>query len=209
MKYEEYIYLDPPRPENAIMQGSLERYEKLGYWAQFKKNGTCSIIYVPPKGQEPFAKTRHSNDPDHKAWQFTEHSLLQFRKLQDKHWHVFTAELLHSKGNGIRDTNYLHDVLVFESEYMLGSQFEFRQELLAEIFDVKKHKKTTSHYVVDAHTWVARNYHPGDDYEHLFKEELGPEDEGLVLKNPHGILTTKKNSNWQVKCRKAHANYGF
>lgn len=205
--FTSYMYIEPPRPENVVMPGSLGKYEKLKWVAQVKKNGTRSVVFVPPKGQEPFAKTRHPEDPEHKAWPgFSAKSVHQFKKMQDDKWHVFDTELMHSKGFGIRDTHYIHDVLVFEGVYLLGKSMIERQEILHECFDVKKHQQTQSHYVIDSNTWVARNHRMG--FRKLF-DNLKEEDEGLVLKNPRGLLTTRHNSYWMAKCRRAHENFGF
>lgn len=54
LRYEKYLYLYPPRPEKAIPPdgfGSvpdLSTYERMGYSAQIKKNGTCNVIAVAP-----------------------------------------------------------------------------------------------------------------------------------------------------------------
>jgi hypothetical protein len=207
MKYEDYQYIEPPKAENAVMAGSLFFYEKRGWIAQVKKNGTSSVVFVPPKWEsaKPMARTRHG-DEEHKAWAFTDKSIRIFEELRDERWSVFCCELMHSKGHGLRDTNYIHDVLVWDGEYLLGKTLEFRQDLLSQIFMTDKLRGPQSHYVVDSNTWVARNHRMG--FKKLF-ERLTNEDEGLVLKNPHGVLTTKGNSNWLVKCRKLSENYGF
>jgi hypothetical protein len=184
MKYDSYVYLLPPRAERAVMPTTLGFYQGRGWVAQVKKNGTNSVIFVPPNG-EVFAKTRHADDPDHKAWSFTDGSRGAFDSVRTPGWSVYNAELMHSKGNGIRDTNYIHDVLVYDGEYLLGKTYQYRHDLLMKIFSVRKLKGPESHHVVDAHTWVAKNHTSG--FKPLF-DRLGNEDEGLVLKNPLGTL---------------------
>lgn len=46
MKYTEYEYLWPPRPERKVPPTTHAFYQKRGYWAQVKKNGTCTVIFA-------------------------------------------------------------------------------------------------------------------------------------------------------------------
>jgi hypothetical protein len=207
IKYEAYAYIAPPRAETKIMEAMLGFYEKRGWIAQIKKNGTNSVIYVPPKSVgRPFAKTRHAEDPEHKVWQFTEKSIAAFEEIQGSRWYVFNAELMHSKGHGYRDTNYVHDILVHDGRYMLGTTVAGRQTLLRKIFGVIDLKGPRSHYVYNDNTWIVKNHTNG--FQRLFGQ-LENEDEGLVLKNPEGLLTTRDNGSWAVKCRHPHKNFGF
>jgi len=204
-EYNAYTYLSPPRAESAVMAASLRFYETRGWLAQVKKNGTNSVIFVPPVGK-PFAKTRHEKDPEHKLWAFTDDSIKVFEAARTKGWSVFNAELLHSKGNGIYDTNYIHDVLVYDGQYLLGKSYIERYQLLQKIFKVRKKTQSQSHYIIDNNTWLAKNHAIG--FKVLFNR-LTNEDEGLVLKNPNGILSIRNNAEWTVKCRLPHKNFGF
>jgi hypothetical protein len=217
MKFDRYRYLSPPRPETKIMPETLDSGIYRNWICQVKKNGTCSVIYVPPKG-EPFAKTRHEKDPEHKVWAFSERSAGSFIGARTKGWSVYVAELMHSKGNGIRDTNYIHDVLVYDGEYLIGKTYEERHTLLLKAFRVtsKYHgiPGPVSHVEVDDNTWIARNFRcePKTICEKGFSKlfgMLGKEDEGVVLKNPKGVLLTRNNDSWQIKSRRPHDNYGF
>lgn len=203
MEYKSYSYITPPRAEGKVAPATLPFYEQKGWIAQCKKNGTNSVIFVPPS-EKIFAKTRHNDD--HKAWKFTEGSSKIFDETRNAGWNVFNAELMHSKGNGFRDINYLHDVLVWNGEYLIGKTYQERFELLQNIFcDIKD--ETHSHYVINDHTWLAKNFKA--DFSKLFHSLTNNEDEGLVLKNPKGKLELRDNTGWLVKCRKFHKNYGF
>lgn len=205
-------FLEPPRPTNVVAPEMLKFYETRGWWGQVKKNGTCSVIYVPPKGvkADPWAHTRHRDDPRHKAWQFTEQSMRAFKDVQSKApngWTVFVAELLHSKGTGTKDTNYVHDVIMFNGTPMYGKTLAFRQELLGHIFRTMDKKGPTSHVVYDSNTWVAKCIQ--GRFKAIYSGLTSVEDEGLVLKNPTSVLSVRGNEGWQVKCRKATKNYGM
>jgi len=207
MRYDSYRYIEPPRAEAKVMEVTLDFYEKRKWLAQVKKNGTNSVIYVPPKFEgRPFAKTRHPEDPDHKVWEFSQASIKAFTDIQGKSWHVFNVELLHSKGNGIRDTNYVHDVLVYAGTYLVGSTVQQRQDILQHLFDTQSLKGPNSHLEVNKNTWIVKNHKRS--FRNLFAR-LENEDEGLVLKNPEGKLLIKDNASWAVKCRHPNKNLGF
>lgn len=212
MKYERFEYLWPPRPNSkrAVPPSGpmgLSFYEKRGWVGQYKKNGTCNLIAVSPD-KKLVTMNRHKED--HKLWNPTPGSSAAFKKLPGKGWYVFVAELLHSKVPGIRDTNYIFDVLVADGKYLVGTTFEERQEILADLFP-KHRSETESHRVIDDHTWVAKLLR--GNFEEIFNRLHRPEDEGLVLKNPKGKLELcsreSTNTLWQVKCRRPHKNFSF
>jgi hypothetical protein len=204
------IYLFPPRPENAIAANQLDDYEhNRGFVAQVKKNGTSNVIIVDPD-RAVRCYTRHNTE--HKAWALTEQSGARFRTLPGNGWYVFAAELLHSKTRGIKDTNYIYDIIVNNGEYLVGSEFIDRQNMLKRIFLRRKNiKQTYSHYVLDFNTWLAVVHEHG--FYDLFKTLVNPEDEGLVLKEPHSKLAfcgrPENNRGWQVKCRRPDISPNF
>jgi hypothetical protein len=177
-------------------------YEKKGFWAQKKKNGTCTVIFA--KGKQVIFKTRH--DDDHKLWTPTVEHTRFFQGSNN--WNVYVAELLHSKvTNGPKNQLYVFDKIVHEGEQLVGSTFEERQEMLADefpgVFEGNQYR---------VHDYVSRAHNFKTDFAKLFTT-LKPEDEGLVLKDPKAVLRAcmKQDSNnkWQVKCRIATKNYSF
>lgn len=210
MRYDDYSYLWPPRPDQAVLPTMLPALERQGYAAQIKKNGTCSVIAVTPdKGI--IAKNRHKED--HKLWSPDLNKMSAFRALPGKGWYVFVAELIHSKVPGLRDINYIHDVLVFDGEYLVGMTQAERHAKLVALFNAEKFPQTYSHWVIDEYTWVARQFTKGDDFKAIYDNLDKPEDEGIVLKLPTkrlGICAKEKSNNaGMLKSRKAHKNYSF
>lgn len=205
MKYARYSILYPPRPEHAIPPAGVGRLEGT-HFAQVKLNGTCSIITVDPEG-ELYFHNRHGEK--HKAWKPDLSKLGAFSKL--KGWHVFVAELMHSKVEGMRDINYVHDVIVANGRYMTGKSALARQDVLASLFPNTKDEGDISHTVIDRHTWLARNHMQG--FKELYDALDRPEYEGLVLKDREtGLklpMREKSNAGQQVKARKTHKNYSF
>lgn len=203
MKYDKFTYIYPPRAESAIPFNLLKAYQRKNWIAQVKKNGTNSVIFVSPS-KEVFAMGRHNNE--HKQWSFTPETAAIFKALPGNGWYVLNAELLHSKVAGLRDINYIHDILVEDGEYLIGSTYAQRYARLLMLFLHDKTVKTPSHFVLDKHTWLARNH---DNFLELFDSLSQSEDEGIVLKNMLGRLAPKDNSGWTVKCRKFHPNFAF
>lgn len=207
-RYESFSYLWPPRPDNAIGPKMLTTYESMGYVAQFKKNGTCSVIAVAPD-KTITAMNRH--DETHKAWSVTPASAAAFLTLPGSGWYVFAAELLHNKvTDGPRDTNYIFDVLVADGEYLTGKTFDERMAILADIFPASIDEED-SHRVITPNTWVAKTI--TKRLKPTFDALVRPEDEGLVIKDPEAVLKhctrPTSNNDWQVKVRRPHKNFSF
>jgi len=214
MDFNDYSYLWPPRPDNKIAQGMLNFYEKQGFWAQAKRNGTCTVIFA--KGKQVIFKTRHNDG--HKKWSPTPEHVQFFRGHSD--WNVYVAELLHSKTPHIKNQLFIFDKIVADGKQLVGTTLAERQELLTNEWEpiLDEPLQTRVHDNVS----IAKNFK--GDFVTLFnqmaaekkvKDELGEnyENEGLVLKNPKAVLSPcfKQDSNnkWQVKCRLPHKNYSF
>ena len=185
---------------------SIPMMEKLGYWAQKKKNGTCTVIFT--HGNEVIFKQRRE-EQDHIAWSpKAEH--LEFFGSLSPHWNVFNAELLHSKGPAIKDELFIFDILVHEGVYLVGKTFAERMQILSDMFKAKW-KDEGDKYRVHKHVTIAKTYSGG--FKGLF-DNLGPLDEGLVFKLPKGKLQPcvkeDSNSSTMQKCRHPKAKtYSF
>ncbi len=208
MIYTEAKFLYPPRPVHKILPGLLDYYENRGWWGQIKKNGTCSILGVGPAG-EIYTQGRHGED--HKLWKPTDSSLRPFKNTANGKWRVFVVEVMDAKTPGIRDTIYVHDIIVNNGKTLVGTTFAERQKLLRKIF-ANRTKGGLGYEKVTDKVWLAILIKGG--FQAIFDSITDPKvDEGLVLKDPNGKLKPMwregANSGWQVKCRKATKNYGF
>lgn len=209
MKYDHYSYLWAPRPETAINSRHLGEMEKRGYIAQTKMNGTLSLIFVAPD-KSIITRTRH-NEP-HKQWEATPDVMKAFTELPGDGWYVFVSELLHNKTKHIKEVNYLHDILVNNGEYLVGSTQQARQDILLDLFLAGNEDETMTHTIVNPNLWLTIEYESG--FKELFDSLADrPECEGLVLKDPKARLQycMRANSNVKgmVKCRKTTKNYSF
>lgn len=214
MEYINYEFLFPPRPETALPSSLLKMYERKGWIAQFKKNGTGGTIAISPDKQFT-CKTRHGDN--HKLWQIDNYIKGELIRLfPEKCWIYLICEVMHSKTKTVKNTIYIHDILVFNNEFLFDTTFIERQEkILNPHLKDKAISETISHYVCDkaGQIWFAKLHDQG--FSGLF---FGIEDqtidEGLVLKNPQGKLAScnkevNRNKIWQVKFRHAKKNYSF
>jgi hypothetical protein len=224
MQYTKPDFLYPPRPENAVASGMLAFYEKRGWWAQVKKNGDCCVILT--NGRDVVFKTRHGDDVG--RWSPTKDILNFFggQKTAGK-WNVYVAELLHSHGTLLKNNLYIFDTIVRDGIQLVGTTFASRQEILAEQtaqwreqFDKDWVQVSGGQVLTEDSTRVhpnvsvAKNITSG--FGKLFKEiseAAIPDDEGLVLKNPKGILQPcfrqTANDGWMVKVRRPNKNLSF
>lgn len=209
--YDAYRYLFPPRPgsRQAVPAEYLPLYEAQGWQSQYKKNGTCNVIFVPPERDHIIFKDRYGED--HKMWTPNARAEQAFLALPGNGWCVLVAELLNNKiKDGTRNTNYVFDILVDNGTYLLGETFAQRQDRLYGLFD-EFSGEAYSHYVVDANTWVAKTFVEG--FGAMFVGIDDPEDEGVVLKDPNAGLEScmraSSNRLWSRKCRKVHKNFAF
>jgi hypothetical protein len=202
--FNDYSYLWPPRPKKAIPEALLTFYENRGFWAQVKKNGTCTVIFA--RGRDVIFKTRHNDD--HKMWSPTPEHVRFFQG--NSNWNVYVAELIHSKTPTVKNQLYLFDKIVDEGVHLVGTTFEERQLILQSQWEGNlepdKHQTRITDYIS-----VAENI--GDRFAEVFTSLKNPEDEGLVLKNPtaklQACMKQTANENWQVKCRISTKNYSF
>jgi hypothetical protein len=223
MEYKDFGYLYPPRPENAIPSGLINSFEKRGWWGQIKKNGACTVIFT--NGKEVIFKTRHADD--HKLWEPTP-EILQFfaGKKRAGKWNVYVAELLHNKvSGGLKNHLYIFDKIVHDGVQLVGTTFEHRQKILQkQIPSWAKEWLTWTDGTIcefwdrtDVHenVSVAKSFTSGLKfaYDRIAERNDNPEDEGLVLKNPTGILkpcfSQSANDGWMVKVRLPKKNFGF
>lgn len=201
-QYTEYRYLFPPRPETKIARPMLGFYERRGYAAQKKKNGTCTMIFA--RGDDVIFKTRHNDD--HKLWVPKIDHINFFRG--SKHWNVYVAELLHSKvAGGPKDQLYIFDQLIRDGVSLVGKSFDNRYSVMRAAFGGTEED---DQYRIANRITLAKCFHT--NFEALFNN-LKKEDEGLVLKDPQAPLKPcfkpDSNKSWQAKCRIASSNYSF
>lgn len=202
MNYLNYQYLFPPRPESKIAKTMLGFYQKRGYVAQKKKNGTCTVVFA--KDDKVIFKTRHNDD--HKLWVPQKDHIEFFQGSEG--WNVYVGELLHSKvAGGPRNQLYLFDQLVSNGKSLVGTRFGDR---MSNMMKEMPGEAESDQFRIAERITFAKCFSGG--FTTLF-DTLGKEDEGLVLKDPNALLKAclkpDANKAWQVKCRIPATNYSF
>jgi len=229
LEYRDYAYLWPPRPETKSPPGMIPFYQRMGWQAQVKKNGSCTLVFV--RADDVIFKTRHNDD--HRQWAPSpEHKRFFANGRSD--WDVYVGELLHSKINPadtkscVRNHLYLFDIIVDRGYQLVGTTFAARQQILQSRWE--KLEDGFDHSVVHKSAplpgapsqplvSVAKTFTGG--FTELWKrinemngaKRVRPEDEGLVFKDPKAALRAcfkgDSNSGWQAKIRVPHKNYPF
>lgn len=207
MNFLEWQYLYPPRPENAILPGMVGFYEKRGWVAQIKCNGTANIF--GSNGTTFKAMNRHNED--HKAWAPSSATSDLLVRASKGKWLVVVAELMHNKVPGIKNVNYINDILVYEGKLLYETTFAERLKLLDKIFLPFKTGEQQFYHELGPHWWLAKTL--TTNFKQTFDGLVKPEHEGLVFKDPAAKLKMcsrpAANVSWQIKVRHPTKNYGF
>lgn len=217
--YTKFSYFYPPRPETPIAPCALDGRGAQGLHAQVKKNGTRNLVFIAPPGETipgqsltiggRQIQTWNRHKDRHKTWKETPAALELLVQHADG-WTVFDTELLNARTRDVKDKIYVFDMLVYAGQHLTGTTCAQRWELLAEIFaDCKPIGETESHFILNEHVWLAKVHETG--LTDLYQRAIAlPENEGLVLKDPNGVLASGSsiinNTSWQVKCRRPEAS---
>lgn len=209
MEYGKFRYLFPPRPEVKAPASTIKTYEKMGMWGQPKLNGSCSLLFT--NGEEVVFMNRH-----HERFS---RELLDKEELKSLHngkgWTVLVGEYMNKSQRGpdrkIFNAKFvIFDILVHEGEYLIGSTFRERQELLDRIYISSPYDEWLDK--ISENIYRVHNFKDSSEkrWKDLVKIEMY---EGMVFKKPEGRLGTgysvANNTGWQVKVRKPTKNYSY
>jgi ATP-dependent DNA ligase len=218
MRYDQFKYLYPPRPEYKTPPHTLEKYDDGQYIAQPKYNGSACLVFT--NGDELHVYNRHKK-PLAKFSPF-----IPFRSLAKSNaWYVYAGEYLNKGKRGEmgeieRDKFVIWDLLVWDGEYLIGQTMAERLKLLEKIYPC--HRAVVSgnrlemyeHLCCTEHDGIYKAPTYGAGFDYLY-QELAKIDlyEGLVLKKLDAKLSfgfqEKNNNDWQIKCRKETKLYNF
>lgn len=212
MNYNSFRYIFPPRPKNAIPDSDLNFWDNGSLLAQPKLNGSNCVIFT--NGEKLMVMNRHSQYMTNVDIQRQE--ILDLFKGDIGKWMVLNGEYLNkSKQDENRQTfNHklvIFDILVYNSDYLVGKTFQERINLLDELYGQKDSEKS---YLYS----ISNNVYRVKSFENGFKsiyDQLTPIDliEGLVLKRKNARLeignTENNNIKSQLKARKPTKLYKF
>lgn len=214
-EYNSYHYLYPPRPEAKINPRIIDLYDKGEFLAQPKYNGSCAVIFI--NGDTGFYKimNRH-NEPFSKS-KIKLDEIDLGAAYRGKGWIVLCGELLNKSKKGEDGKVFNHklilwDILVYNSEYLVGSTFAERMVLLDKLYPTKGKENKHLLNIGIKGVYKAPVYTTGFSklYAELIKTDMY---EGMVMKRKNAPLqiayTEANNTSWQIKARKPEKNYKF
>lgn len=221
MRYDNYMYLFPPRPIQTTHNTELSKYDNGMFLAQPKYNGDCCNIFINES-------TLHVMNR-HKSPITSNYSDVDFRGMYmatgGNGWLVISGEFLNKNKSGENGQPFnlkfvIWDILVWNGDYLLGTTFLDRVRLLEQLFpcsqmrvskkefECYKHLCMTEHKNIFKAPCYDSNF--GSLYNSIVETDLY---EGLVIKRKDAKLniglTEKNNNDWQIKCRKPTKNYNF
>ena len=215
MKYLSYRYLYPCRPANAISPEDLNMWENQSMVGQLKTNGSNTLFFT--NGETLRVMGRHNQLLTNFGISKDEIIENLYKPLNlNGNWLVLNGETLNKSKQDERGITFnqkfiLFDILVFDSDYLVGKTFGERINLLDNLYGQKTSSKEYL-YGISENIFRVKSYNTG--FKNLFdtytKIDLV---EGLVLKRTNAkleIATSEKN-NWrsQIKCRKETKNYEY
>ena len=211
MKYSNFRYIYPPRPEYKITPNELKNYED-DFLSQPKFNGSCCELYINDGDYRVFG--RHRNE-DLNLFSLDKETVVSLNT--DDGWLVLVGEYMNKNKKGLDGKPWNHkfvifDILVKDGEYLVGTTFEERISILDEMYGTEDYNEYM--YKVDNHSDVYRVKTLYSDFKEIWDEIVKIDMlECLVLKKKDAKLqrgtVQKNNMNSQLKCRKETKNYLF
>ena len=205
MKYNSYRYIYPPRPRNPIKSDELNFWDNGTLTAQPKINGSNVVIFMD--GTRNMIMNRHNQRLTN--FELSQSELQNLYKCNPGELMVINGEYLNKSKQDERGITFNHkliifDILVFKSDYLIGSTFSERITLLDELYGTKDSEKSFLYSISD-NVYRVKSYETGfkQIYDELIKIDMI---EGLVLKRKNAKLeignTENNNTKSQLKARK-------
>lgn len=213
MKYKSFSYIYPPRPSNAVPPSSLIEWDNNDMIAQPKINGSNSVIFTD--GVQLFVMNRHHQRMTN--FSIEKEEIMKLYKPEFTGWLVLNGEWLNKsktdeKGNIFNHKLIIFDILVLNSEYLVGETFQKRVDILDSLYGTNESEKSYL-WSITSSIYRVKSYNNGfmDLFSSLTKR--GTLIEGLVIKRKNARLelgnTASNNTRSQIKCRVPTKNYKF
>jgi ATP-dependent DNA ligase len=211
MKYDKYRYIYPPRPKNAVSPEDLDFWDNGSLIAQPKLNGSNCVIFT--NGEDFYVMNRHKQRLTN--FKITKEKLSEIYR-GDGDWMILNCEYMNKSKNDESGKVFNHklvifDILAYNGEYLVGSTFSERVELLDEIYGQIESEKNYL-YSISSNVYRVKSYKESFKslYDNLTQIDMI---EGLVMKRGNAKLeaglTESNNIKSQLKCRKSTLNYKY
>lgn len=192
--------LCPPDPKNPLnpQPDFLNSLEATGrFLAEIKWNGDNTLIHLDQ--WPPVFWTRHKTRLKYTP---TDEVLAELKRWRD--WAgdaILNAETLHSKTKEIKNTLIVHCIMAFRGEYLIGKKWGDSRAILDKAID----EGLSGSQVQVSPVWES-------GFWRLFQEADGAVREGIILKDPKGMLvfsaTQLRDVPWMKKFRKPSKRIG-
>jgi ATP-dependent DNA ligase len=210
-KYNNFKYIYPPRPRNAVTPEDLNFWDNGTLIAQPKLNGSNCVIFT--NGENFFIMNRHKQ-------RLTNFKIdnLELSKIYrgDGEWMIINGEYMNKSKSDENGKVFNHklvifDILAYNGEYLVGSTFSERVNLLDNIYGVVNSEKDYLFSVTD-NIYRVKSYN--DNFSNIFNKFIEVDMlEGLVMKRANAKLelgaTELNNVKSQIKCRKRCKSYKY
>lgn len=211
MKYDNFRYIYPPRPKNAINPNEIDSWDNGSLVGQVKMNGSNATIYT--NGEKYFIMNRHGQRLT--GVQLTKEEINDLYR-GDGRWMVINGEYMNKQKKDENNLPFNHkfvvfDILVYNGEYLVGKSFEDRVKLIDELYgQVESNKEYL--YKISDNIFRVKSYY--DLFSQLFEKYTKIDMiEGLVFKRRNAKLemgnTEENNTRSQIKARKPTKNYKY
>lgn len=213
MRYDKFSYIYPCRPKNAAPIVDIQKYDNGMMLSQPKFNGSNCLVFT--NGIECKVFNRHKDKLTN--FNLTNQEIIQdIFKGEVGKWMVVNGEYLNKNKNDETAGAFNHkfiifDILVYNSDYLLGQTFQQRVELLDELYGTEDSEKEYL-YSISKNIYRTKTFYTDfvKLYANLSKIDMI---EGLVMKRMNAKLelgiTEDNNSKSQIKFRKPTKNYQF
>lgn len=208
--YDKFSYIYPPRPKNAVPLDDLDFWDNGMLIAQPKLNGSNAVVFL--NGETVQVYSRHADRLSNVKMEESE--LLKLHSGQG--WMVLNGEYMNKSKKDENEEVFNHkfvifDILVHNGQYLVGTSFSERIQILDDIFGRKDSDKS--------YLWgISENVYRVKSFTTNFKQafsELTKIDmiEGLVCKRKSAKLelgtSEENNTKTQLKFRKPTKNYRY
>lgn len=213
MRYKSYNYIYPPRPSNAIPPSSIKEWDNGTMVLQPKLNGSNCLVFTD--GKQLFVMNRHHQRLTN--FRISKEEILSLYKPEFTGWLVLNGEYLNKSktdetGTVFNNKFIIFDILVYNSEYLVGKKFQERIDLLDELYSCNDSEKWYL-WSISESVFRVKSFH--NNFETTFSNLTKNNNlvEGIVMKRKNARLelgtTENNNSRSQIKSRVPTKNYKF
>ena len=210
INYNKFWYMYPPRPKNAIPSEDLNFYDNGSMLGQIKCNGSNCLIFM--------------NENHISVWNRHNSRLTNFNLDENEirslyrgnGWMVINGEYMNKSKRGVDGQVFnnkliVFDILVYNSEYLVGETFSRRVEMVYGLWDLGESDIDFMNKISE-NCYLIKSYQNG--FNNLFDKWTGIDMvEGLVLKRSNAKLeiggSENNNTKTQLKSRKKTKLYQF